>query len=477
MRLAIVTLSMFVATSSLAQQPSTEWINGPEAYFATQEERAEWFRLTSDDDREAFQRRYWLLRNPTPGASRNTFKEVILDRIRKADAKFSIKDGLPGSLTAQGTVYIVLGPPAFVRNDPGGGVLPPVVINGRLVPNTMTEATDVITTWVYDTHRTPHLLQMLGRPELQIVIVIEPTRRRDVLQAPGLFDQYRQVLAKRSIVNPQAKVVISPEPDDIVPARLDAPIPQPIRDRMREATPVSRSSDGIAFTAGELWQREGSSAIATFSVPDAGERTTHLTTYGEVRSGDRVVATIAQPFVTNTSVAAAEGSRSEVVRLKLPPGKYDGSFALVDDRTNEVLLNVTAPLRVLDRAAKFDVSSLLLAGPPSSGKSAFSFGAVNVQPRADALFRHDQSLWYFAVIRSSPDAKGVTADLQLRGVGKAIGARTFTPRMDAIAPGTFLLGEELPLTQLTPGDYSLYVVIHGPDGETEVRRADFRVGS
>src|SRR6266849_442652 len=475
MRFVLLTFSALVAVAGVVQQAAMEWINGPEAYFATQEERAEWFRLASDADREAFQKRYWLLRNPTPAASRNAFKEVILDRIRKADAKFSIKDGPPGSRTAQGRVYLVFGPPAFARNEPGGGVLPPVVVNGRLMPNTMTEATDVITTWIYDRHRTPHLLQMLGRPELQIIIVIEPTRRRDVLQAPGLFEQYREVLAKRSIVNPQVKTVIAPESDEIMPVRLDAPIPQPIRDRLREATPVSRSSDGIAFMAGELWQREGSSAIATFPVPNAGERTTHLTTYGEVRSGDRVVATIAQPFLTNPDVTAAAGSRSEVLRLKLPPGKYDGSFALVDDRTNEVLLNVTTPLRVLDPTSKFDVSSLLLAGPPSRGKSAFSFGTVNVHPRADALFRQDESLWYFAVIRSDAEAKGVTADLQLRREGKTIGARTFTPRMDAIAPGIFLIGEELPLTQLTPGDYSLYLLIHGP--ETEVRRADFRVGS
>jgi GWxTD domain-containing protein len=475
MRTVMTTAALLIA--ALAQESRIDWINSPEAYFATPGERAEWFRLTDDAQRDTLEKRYWLMRDPTPGTEKNEFKEVILDRIRKADARFSIQDGPQGSLTAQGMVYIVFGPPASIRTTPGGGVLRPIVIGGVVFPNTMTEGTDVTTTWIYDTHRTPHLMEMLARPELQITIAIEPTRRRDVLQTPGLFDQYREVLAKRSIVNPRADIVIAVSTTEIAATRLNAPLPDNIRELLRDAKPIARSAGGIVFNASELWTPKQNSAIAAFTVPNAEDRTTHLTTYGEVRVGDHVVATIAQPFTTTDAVSAASGSRSEVLRLELPPGSYQGSFALVDDRTNQPLLTVATPLRVLDSAANFDVSSLLLSGEPVKAKTAFTFGEVAVQPRADLLFRRSESMWYFAVIRSAAGASGISADIQLRHEGKPIAARTFTPRMDEIAPGVFLLGEELPLEQFGEGDYSLYLVVHGAGGATEVRRADFRVAS
>jgi GWxTD domain-containing protein len=472
----IAAVLLAVSLAVLAQERAIEWINSPEAYFATASERAAWFRLKDDAEREAFKKRYWLIRDPTPDTPRNEFMEVILDRIRKADAKFSIQDGAAGSETAQGLVYIVLGPPAIARTRPGGGVLAPTVVGGVVIPNTMTEATDVVVTWIYDTHRTPHLLEMLGRPELQITIVIEPTRRRDVLQTPGLFDQYRELLAKRSIVNPQANTWIAPANTDIASTRLNASLPDAARILLRNARPIARSAEGVVFNAAELWTTRGSSAVVSFSVPNAEERTAHLTTYGEVRTGDRVIATIAQPFVTTDAVVAAAGSRSEVLRLDLPPGAYEASFALVDDRNNQPLLAVTAPLRVLDPTAGFDVSSLLLSGEPMKAKTAFTLGEVAVQPRADLLFRPSESIWYFALIRSASGAKGITVDIQLRRDGKPVAARSFTPSMDQIAPAIFLFGQEVPGGQITTGEYSLYLLVHGEKGSIEVRRADFRVG-
>src|SRR5436309_15186153 len=123
MRLAAAVTALALVSSVFAQSAAIDWINSPEAYFATAEERAQWFRLKGDAEREAFKERYWLMRDPTPETPKNEFKEVILDRIRKADAKFSIKDGASGSQTAQGMVYIVFGPPATIRTAPGGGVL------------------------------------------------------------------------------------------------------------------------------------------------------------------------------------------------------------------------------------------------------------------------------------------------------------------------------------------------------------------
>lgn len=120
----LIASAVLVSAGVFAQKNDADWINSAEAYFATAKERAEWFRVNDQAQREVFKQRYWLMRDPTPGTEKNEFRDAILDRIRKADQKFSIDRGLVGSLTSQGMLYVVFGPPARVtvnyRTDPDG---------------------------------------------------------------------------------------------------------------------------------------------------------------------------------------------------------------------------------------------------------------------------------------------------------------------------------------------------------------------
>ena len=75
--------------------------------------------------------------------------------------------------------------------------------------------------------------------------------------------------------------------------------------------------------------------LITVAIAKAEEQTAYLTTYGEVRSGDRVVATIAEPFTTTDAVTAATGTRATALKLHLPPGSYEAALAVVDTRTNQ----------------------------------------------------------------------------------------------------------------------------------------------
>src|SRR5206468_8108257 len=95
-----------------------DWSSSPEAYFLTTEERLEWKTLTTEEARTQFRTDYWQRRDPTPGTDRNEFQELVLSRIRAADARFAIGK-TPGSRTARGRVFIVLGPPALQRQPAG----------------------------------------------------------------------------------------------------------------------------------------------------------------------------------------------------------------------------------------------------------------------------------------------------------------------------------------------------------------------
>ena len=232
MKISILLLLLLSIASAVTADVDIEWINSAEGYFATSREREEWFRLRDTSQREAFQRRYWLMRDPSPGTERNEFREVIADRIAKADQKFTITGGLTGSLTAQGTLYVIFGPPSKMKT------------NYRTDPDDITsEGTQHEVTWTYDTLRTPKLLQMLDRPALEIVVMIEPFRRFDAIQTPGLVTHYRDILAEKSVVNPQYDVPIVAVPIETSVASLEGALP----DRARTAlhSPVRTDGSGV----------------------------------------------------------------------------------------------------------------------------------------------------------------------------------------------------------------------------------------
>src|SRR5262249_12832833 len=104
---------LFLAAAAAVPAPEDpeDWSNSPEAYFLTSEEKAEWLHLSSRDSRHDFIDRYWLKRDPTHATGKNQFRDTVLGRIKVADARFSIGKQ-PGSRTARGKVFIVLGTPA-----------------------------------------------------------------------------------------------------------------------------------------------------------------------------------------------------------------------------------------------------------------------------------------------------------------------------------------------------------------------------
>ena len=452
-----VLLTVFAA---LAADPA-EWVNSPEAAFVTAKEREEWFRLDDEKERDAFRHRYWLMRDPTPGTERNEFKEVILDRVQKADQRFAITGGARGSETAQGRVFIVFGPPARVRTT-----------NSKMDATSNISEFETISTWIYDTDRTPKLLEMLDRPGLEVAILIQPMQRRDVLQTPGQFDHYRAKLAERSVVNQRANIVLSAPELEVTQATLNAPLDPKMRALLRSAGPPA-ASDKFTVAASDVWTGNGSSAVVTVAVPNAGDRTTHLTTVGEIRDGERVVATLSEPFTTAEAVAAAPGTKTTVLRLDIPPGTYDASFAVVDDRSGERLGAVSMPLRVFDASSDFAVSSVVISTDPTRGASdLFTVGGVSLHPHSDARYAANQRLWYFATVRSKEGAAGVKAEVQVRREGKPVASYAFAPELQELGPGVFLFGQELPLAQHGAGRYTLYLTIRQGD-QSEVRRADF----
>jgi GWxTD domain-containing protein len=114
--LSFVSLSF---ASSYAQEQSTtrynpykRWLDEGVRWIITDQERADFAKLSADRQRDEFVIAFWERRNP-PGATENTFKQEHYRRLAYANENFAA--GVPGWQTDRGRFYIMYGPPDKVE--------------------------------------------------------------------------------------------------------------------------------------------------------------------------------------------------------------------------------------------------------------------------------------------------------------------------------------------------------------------------
>src|SRR5580693_8640162 len=101
------------------ETPYKKWLNEDVVYIITDEERAAFKRLASDEERESFIESFWLRRDPTPDTEENEFKEEHYRRIAYANDHYA--SGIPGWKTDRGMIYIKYGPADEIDSHPSGG--------------------------------------------------------------------------------------------------------------------------------------------------------------------------------------------------------------------------------------------------------------------------------------------------------------------------------------------------------------------
>jgi GWxTD domain-containing protein len=101
------------------ETPYRKWLNEDVVYIITDEEKAAFKRLSTDDERQQFIEQFWLRRDPTPDTEENEYKEEHYRRIAYANEHYP--SGIPGWKTDRGRIYIVFGPPDEIESHPSGG--------------------------------------------------------------------------------------------------------------------------------------------------------------------------------------------------------------------------------------------------------------------------------------------------------------------------------------------------------------------
>jgi GWxTD domain-containing protein len=102
--------------SAYAQEPTPahndpykKWLNEDVRWIITDQERADFKNLSTDEQRDKFVVGFWARRNPTPSAPENTVKEEHYRRLAYANQHFA--EGIPGWKADRGRIYIMYGPP------------------------------------------------------------------------------------------------------------------------------------------------------------------------------------------------------------------------------------------------------------------------------------------------------------------------------------------------------------------------------
>jgi GWxTD domain-containing protein len=96
-----------------------KWVEEDVLYIITEDEKATFKALRTDEERENFIEQFWLRRNPTQRLGDNPFREEHYRRIAYANQHFA--SGIPGWKTDRGRIYIMYGPPDQLESHPTGG--------------------------------------------------------------------------------------------------------------------------------------------------------------------------------------------------------------------------------------------------------------------------------------------------------------------------------------------------------------------
>jgi len=117
-------LIMVAATQLLLAQSKPEdpmkrfkkWLDEDVVYIITDQEKAVFISLKTDEERDIFVEEFWKRRNPDPESNSNKFKEEHYRRIEYSNQNYA--STVPGWKTDRGMIYIKYGKPDEIESHP-----------------------------------------------------------------------------------------------------------------------------------------------------------------------------------------------------------------------------------------------------------------------------------------------------------------------------------------------------------------------
>jgi GWxTD domain-containing protein len=480
------------------ETPYKKWLSEEVPYIITNEERAAFKKLSTDDEREAFIENFWERRNPNPGSPENEFKEEYYRRIAYANEHYA--SGIPGWKTDRGRIYIMYGPADEIDSHPSGGEY----------ERPMSEGGGNTSTYPFEDWRYRYIDGIGNNVILEFVdttmtgeyhLSMDPGEKDAMLHVPGVGLTMAEQMGTAGGVSKQDRfrnanndttgggVVGQASESQNEFTRLDLYSkifqPPPVKFKDLKAVVTSRiSSNLLPFDARMDFIRVTDETVLTpitvqvmnsdlqFQNKD-GVMHGVLDIFGEITSlGGHIVNTFEKSLVLDVpehEFQLYQTHRSvyqETVPLK--PARYKLSLVLKDDLNGHMgseELGIVVPNFGDDKLSN---SSLILADQispiPTSqvGSGPFVIGGTKVRPSVNNTFTRDQKLGiYMQVYNLGIDDKTHKPNLEVRYQidkdGKSLIDQPEDPTNLKKASQQFTVIKTMGLQALTPGKYTVHI--------------------
>jgi GWxTD domain-containing protein len=480
------------------ETPYKKWLSEEVPYIITNEERAAFKKLSTDDEREAFIENFWERRNPNPGSPENEFKEEYYRRIAYSNEHYA--SGIPGWKTDRGRIYIMYGPADEIDDHPSGGNY----------ERPMSEGGGETSTYPFEDWRYRYIDGIGNNIILEFVdttmtgeyhLTMDPGEKDALLHVPGVgltmaeqmgtaggaSKQDRFTNANNTTAGAGLGGQYSESQNEFTRLDLYSKIFQPpaVKFKDLKAVVTSRlSSNLLPFDARTDFVRVTDETVLTpitvqvynndlqFQNKD-GVMHGVLDIYGEITSlGGHIVNTFEKSLVLDVpehEFQLYQTHRSVYQQtVPLKPARYKLSLVLKDDLNGHMgseELGIIVPNYGDDKLAN---SSLILADQiapiPTSqvGSGPFVIGGTKVRPSVTNTFTRDQKLGiYMQVYNLGIDDKTHKPSLDVRYRIEKDGKLLMNQPEDAAnlkkASQQFTVIKTMGLQALAPGKYTVHI--------------------
>jgi GWxTD domain-containing protein len=499
----LLALTLIPAPDAPLPERYRVWLDEEVGYIITPKERDVFLRLETDKERDVFIDAFWNQRDPTPGTTRNEFKEEHYRRLDYANKIYGRSSPLPGWKTDRGRVYIVLGPPKNVEQFDDVNNVYPVEI------------------WFYQPDEASGLptafnVIFFKRNGIGDYVLYSPAQdgpRSLVSTAMGDFRDDQAYKELRNLAPNLAPQVLSLIPGEHVPvgslslasetlmANIFASPRKKVKDAYADALLRYKDVVEVEYTANYI----GSSAFLYVSRSEDGTFLVHYSiepgrlTFASYQGRNsasidlngrvtdpqgRTVYQFEKSFPLDIDDAGLAEIRATSVEFQdvfpCVPGRY-GFDLLLKNTVSKEFGSFTAEIEIPDRQAGPVLGSLFLgygAEPSEAGADeAVPFRVAGRQLLGDArrAFRTADRLAVVLQAYGLPPewAAGGTLRYAYSKEGTAFLTRT-RPLSETGAAATYI--EDQPLAPFPPGYYELRVSLLDPSGvERAVRSGAFEV--
>ena len=465
---ALAGLVPSAAAAKKEQDKYEKWIKEEVALLVLPEEKAEFEKLKTNEDKDRFIELFWAKRDPSPGSKNNEFRDEWLARLEYVNKTYASGVGPKGWRSDMGKVYLFFGPPVQVQGGATG-------VRPESAGGSQMEAP--AETWLYQ-----------PMPDLSLTDAFSVVFRN--FQFGYEIDQSTPQKVRRAMEVFPKIVVFNPDLKELPMYKYVLDESSLEGKMIQDFIATGNEVKGLSLEWAPIYTRAmgGSTYVSLLVQIDPGtidrKKLKETTFFGRLKGeGDEV-----QDFLTTVRVEKEKADKLVVVfGFPAKPGKSVLYLGAEDaDKQNPTLIK--ADLDVKDFwKGELDTSSLILSSevvsrPKDEAPGAFSpyvTSEYRATPRWGSVFRANEDLSVLFHIYNAGTNNGevdLTVDYFIISteVGYRLNPQTIRVRVEenqTVAGGT-----QVPLSPLKPGKYTFKLKVTDKVANKAIERtAEFAV--